>query len=127
MLFWIYMLAMDLLVPLTMIGFGRFFMKQAPSEINSVFGYRTSMSMKNQDTWEFAHRYCGKIWLRWGMILLPCTVITLLFVLGKDINTISIIGGGICGVQILPLIGSIFATERALKRTFDQDGFRKRT
>ena len=24
-------------------------------------GYRTSMSMKNKDTWEFAHKYCGKV------------------------------------------------------------------
>ena len=36
-------------------------MKKAPKEINSVFGYRTSMSMKNKDTWEFAHKYCGKV------------------------------------------------------------------
>ena len=49
--FWIFMLIMDLLLPFTMIGFGRYFMKKAPKEINSVFGYRTSMSMKNKDTW----------------------------------------------------------------------------
>ena len=48
--FWIFMLIMDLLLPFTMIGFGRYFMKKAPKEINSVFGYRTSMSMKNKDT-----------------------------------------------------------------------------
>ena len=57
--FWIFMLIMDLLLPFTMIGFGRYFMKKAPKEINSVFGYRTSMSMKNKDTWKFAHKYCG--------------------------------------------------------------------
>ena len=44
--FWIFMLIMDLLLPFTMIGFGRYFMKKAPKEINSVFGYRTSMSIK---------------------------------------------------------------------------------
>ena len=60
--FWIFMLIMDLLLPFTMIGFGRYFMKKAPKEINSVFGYRTSMSMKNKDTWEFAHKYCGNTW-----------------------------------------------------------------
>ena len=37
--FWIFMLIMDLLLPFTMIGFGRYFMKKAPKEINSVFGY----------------------------------------------------------------------------------------
>ena len=48
--FWIFMLIMDLLIPVTMIGFGSYFMKNAPKEINAVFGYRTSMSMKNKDT-----------------------------------------------------------------------------
>ena len=37
--FWIYMLIMDLLLPFTMIGFGRYFMKKAPKEINAMFGY----------------------------------------------------------------------------------------
>ena len=50
--FWIFMLIMDLLLPFTMIGFGRYFMKKAPKEINSVFGYRTSMSMKNIAAWQ---------------------------------------------------------------------------
>ena len=59
--FWIFMLIMVLLIPLMMIGFGRLFLKKAPGTINAAFGYRTSMSMKNKDTWEFAHRYCGRL------------------------------------------------------------------
>ena len=65
--FWIFMLIMDLLIPFTMIGFGKMFLKKAPDQINYVFGYRTSMSMKNQDTWVFAHHYCGKIWYICGL------------------------------------------------------------
>ena len=82
--FWIFMLIMDLLLPFTMIGFGRYFMKKAPKEINSVFGYRTSMSMKNKDTWKFAHKYCGKVWYVCGMVMLPITVIFMLLVIGKN-------------------------------------------
>lgn len=81
--FWIFMLIMDLLLPFTMIGFGRYFMKKAPKEINLVFGYRTSMSMKNKDTWEFAHKHCGKVWYFCGMVMLPITVIFMLLVIGK--------------------------------------------
>ena len=65
--FWVFMLIMDLLLPFTMIGFGKYFMTKGPKEINSAFGYRTSMSMKNHDTWEFAHKYCGKLWYIAGM------------------------------------------------------------
>ena len=56
MVFWIYMLVMALLVPSAMIGFGWLFMRRTPKTIQSLFGYRTAMSMKNKDTWEFAHQ-----------------------------------------------------------------------
>ena len=123
--FWIFMLIMDLLIPVTMIGFGSYFMKKAPKEINSVFGYRTSMSMKNKDTWEFAHKYCGKVWYASGIAMLSITVIFMFLVIGKNEECVGRIGGIICGVQLIPLIGSIFPTEVALKKNFDKNGKRR--
>ncbi len=120
--FWIFMLVTDLLIPLTMIGFGRFFMKNAPKEINAVFGYRTSMSMKNADTWEFAHKYFGRLWYIAGLVLLPVTILPMLFVIGESTDSIGNVGGVICVIQMLPLIGSIFLTEAALRRRFDRKG-----
>ena len=99
--------------------------KKAPKEINSVFGYRTSMSMKNKDTWEFAHKYCGKVWYVCGMVMLPITVIFMLLVIGKNEDCVGSIGGIICGVQLIPLIGSILPTEIALKKNFDKNGTRR--
>lgn len=64
--YWFFMLAMNLLLPAIMIISGGYFMKKAPKEINYIFGYRTNMSMKNKDTWEFAHKYMGKLWFRLG-------------------------------------------------------------
>ncbi len=61
----------------------RTFSRSAPKEINSAFGYRTSMSMKNADTWQFAHHYFGKIWRTLGWILIIPSVIPMLFVIGK--------------------------------------------
>lgn len=123
--FWFFMLIMDLLIPFTMIGFGGYFMKKAPKEINAVFGYRTPMSMKNKDTWEFAHKYCGKIWYVCGLIMLPITIIFLLLTIGKNEDYVERVGGIICGVQLIPLIGSIFPTEIALKKNFDKNGKRR--
>jgi len=122
--FWIFMVVMDLLIPLTMIGFGRYFLKSAPKEVNAIFGYRTTMSMKNRDTWEFAHRYCGKIWYYTGIIMLPLTVLSMLFVFGKNTDTIGWLGAVICFIQMIPLIGTIFPTEKALKKNFDRNGNR---
>lgn len=124
--FWIFMLIMDLFTPLVMLGFGKMFLNQSPKEINFVFGYRTSLSMKNKDTWQFAHSYCGKLWLRIGLILLPVSIIPLLFVIHADTNTVAVVGGIVCAVQVVVLLGSIIPVEKALKRTFDQDGNRKK-
>ena len=123
--FWIFMLIVDLLIPFTMIWFGRYFLKKAPKEINMVFGYRTAMSMKNEETWEFAHKYCGKIWYVWGLIMLPVTVLFLLLTIGKSENCVGTVGGITCMVQLISLIGSIFPTEIALKRNFDINGKRR--
>lgn len=123
--FWIFMLTMDLLIPFTMIGFGRYFMKKAPDEINVVFGYRTTMSMKNKDTWEFAHKYCGKVWYVCGVVMFPITVILMLGVLGKSKDCVGTVGGIICGVQLITLIGSILPTENALKKNFNNNGERR--
>ena len=123
--FWIFMLLTDLLIPLTMIVFGKLFMTKAPKNINFVFGYRTTMSMKNKDTWEFAHKYCGKLWFKCGLVVLPLSIVTLLFTFNKGTNLIGTVGGIICIVQLIPLIGSIFPTEAALKKTFDKNGIRR--
>ena len=50
------MVMMDLMIPLIMIVFGKVFLKNPPKEINLIYGYRTGRSMKNKDTWNFAHR-----------------------------------------------------------------------
>lgn len=90
-----------------------------------VFGYRTNMSMKNRDTWEFAHKYCGKIWYVCGWILLPLSIIPMLFVIGQNEDTVGNLGGILCVIQLIPLIGSIIPTEIALRKTFDKNGCKR--
>ena len=123
--FWIFMLIMDLLFPVIMIAMGRYFMKTAPKEINYIFGYRTNMSMKNKDTWEFAHKYIGKLWFRLGLLLIPITVIPMLFVIGNSENVVATVGLIVSFVNTVTLIIPIFFTEKALNKAFDKDGNRK--
>jgi len=52
-----------LLLPVTMIYFGLRWLKNPSKSINPVWGYKTTWSMKTQDTWDYAHRYAGRIWL----------------------------------------------------------------
>lgn len=122
--FWIFMLVVNLILPITMIFLGRYYSRKAPKNINWVYGYRTPMSTKNKDTWEFAHKYFGKLWYKFGIILLPITVIAMLFVIGRSENIIGIVGEIICGVQAVVMVLVIHPTERALRRNFDKQGNR---
>lgn len=120
--FWIFMLIMELIIPFTMILMGKHFIQKPPKEINAIFGYRTSMSMKNKNTWNFAHNYCGKLWIRIGIALLPVTVIPMLFVIKRSYNIIGTIGIILSLIQILALIFPIVPTEKALRKQFDEYG-----
>ena len=123
--YWIFMLAMGLLFPAIMILFGAVFTKTAPKKINYIFGYRTDMSMKNRDTWEFAHKHIGKLWFRLGLLLIPITVIPMLFVIGNSENVVATVGLIVGFINTIVLIVPIFFTEKALNKAFDKDGNRK--
>lgn len=124
--FWVFMLTMDLLTPLLMLGIGSYFLKSPPQKINKAFGYRTALSMKNQETWQFAHRYCGRLWRTMGLILLAVSIVAMLFVLKKPVETVGVYGSVVCAVQLFILTGSIFPTEIALRKNFDEYGKRRK-
>ena len=122
--FWFFMLAMNLIIPLSMIILGKYFSKHAPGQINMLFGYRTTRSTKNQDTWQFAHHVFGKLWYKSGWILLGLTLFWMLSMIGMDTDTVGKLGGLLCLAQLPAMLGAIFPTEQALKKTFDKDGNR---
>ena len=62
-----------------------------------------------------------------GPRMLPATVISMLFVLGLETACINIIGGIVCGVQLIPPLLSIIPTELALGRNFDKEGRRSKS
>lgn len=113
-----------IIIPLVMMICGAIFMKNAPKEINQFYGYRTEMSMKSRDTWEFAHRFYGRLSFVFGLILLPLTVAAIVLLSKRSSVTTAVLA--VAGVQILLLLGLILATEVALRVKFDKDGARKK-
>lgn len=114
-----------LLIPAIMIFFGLLWRKHSPKTIGLSYGYRTTWSMKSQDTWDFAHKFTAKIWLYLGLIL-SILSIALIFVFRKynknvidEINVITII------VQVICLCLPVIPTEIALRKRFDINGLKK--
>ena len=118
-------LACDLLVPLIMIGFGWRFMKKPPKDINGSYGYRTPASMRNQDTWDFAHRTCGRIWLAAELVMLPLSVLAWVRTLPCPVGDAGMLTAGIGILETAVLLLTIVPVEWALKRNFDKNGVRR--
>ena len=122
--FWLYMIICDLLIPAVMLIFGIRFGKNPPKKINSFFGYRTSRSMRNQETWFYAHRYLGKLWKLLAPMLAVLAIVPMALTYGKTNDEMSTVGLIVCFVQLALLLCSLPITEQYLKRTFDEHGRR---
>ena len=122
---WWLMLVSALLIPLLMIVAGFLMEKRPPKKINGFLGYRTIRSMKNMDTWRFAHSYCGKLWWKTGLILLFLALGLQLAIIGQAEEVHTITGLVSMFVSMAALLVSALFTERALKENFTEDGQRK--
>ena len=125
MWFWWFMLICDMIIPVVMIIVGRMMWKHCPEHINGMLGYRTTRSMKNMDTWKFAHDYCGKLWLKIGWVMLIPSALIHIPLYHSDKNTIGFAGLILVTIQCFIMVGSIYPTEKALKKYFNDDGTRR--
>ena len=120
--FWIFMFCCTLLITIIMIIAGNSMRLGKFKTINSIVGYRTRRSMKNQQTWDYAHRECGLLWRRWGSTRLVLTVIAMLLFMGEDTDHIGVVGSVITVLQMIPLFLSIVIVEKKLREKFDENG-----
>lgn len=61
-----------LAVPLVMYFF-------PPKNINAIYGYRTTRSMKNIDNWRFAQKYVAKRWMLLAPVIIVVQVLLIYF------------------------------------------------
>lgn len=123
---WVFMLVCNLIIPAVMAGFGRRFGNNPPKDINGIYGYRTSMSMKNQDTWDFAQRYMGETWQKAGWAMFPLAVVgQALTFWAPTVESMCLWSMAPTALEVVALAATIFPVERALRQTFDENGNRR--
>ncbi len=90
-----------------------------PKRQNWIYGYRTSTSMKNEETWNEANKYAANLMVIISIAtIIIGSLVYILFPLKTGINLL-----GISLVSMLILI--IVLTEIHLKNIFDKEGNRK--
>ena len=85
---------------------------------NVVCGAPDTRSMKNQETWDFANKYIGKLWFKCGMAIIVPSLIPMCLVYGKDTDVVNLVGMVLIVTQTLLIIVTIPITEKALKNKF---------
>ena len=119
---WIMIVITYILIPALMTGAGWMIWKHSPKNINAIYGYRTRMSSLNQNTWRFAQEYAGRLWVRWGIRMMPVSILLLMIFAASGETAASIAGSVLCMVQILIMLSSISVVERTLNKVFDKQG-----
>lgn len=106
-----------LLVATCLISVGVILKRNPPKHINYFYGYRTKNAFKSQKNWDFAQQKGATALIRSGLWL--CVSLPLLLIIPDgDIYTPYVL----IIIAIFILLGclfSIFKTERALKKEFD--------
>lgn len=103
------------IIPVMIIIIGFWMNKYPPKKINWIVGYRTIKSMKDKESWEFANRYCGKLWIKIGIIMLVLSVILHivsyfnLVIFSETLLDIIVL------LQVVPLPLSAFVVEGKIK------------
>ena len=125
MTFWWWMFICSMIVPIITAAAGLLMWLKGPKEVNSIIGYRTPRSMKNKDTWNFAHKHAGRLFFIAGLAsLVPTVAAQIPFYKSPD-NVVGIVSIIVMAAQLVIIAISILPTEIALKKTFNDDGTRR--
>lgn len=108
--------------------FGGYMMKTCPPRnISRWVGFRTALSMKNADTWAFAHAHacCGRVWWKAGWISLALSVLGQLPFAKAGEETLETLALVMVLAQSFMLLGTVVYVQRELKLMFDERGRRR--
>ncbi|MBF45160.1 MAG: hypothetical protein CMD38_02520 [Flavobacteriales bacterium] len=91
-----------------------------PKKINLIYGHRTTLSMKNQDTWKEANKRSIHMMLLVSALTCILQLIGIFFNINQETTILNATGFLVAG-----LIIGVIVIEKQLKAIFDKDGNRK--
>jgi len=107
------LIAVGYLVFMLVVSF--IFLKYPPKKINHLYGYRTKLSMANQEIWKVANDYSAKLMVKITLISIVFPPI-LYFIYPQKNLLITIV------IHTVLLLSTLYFTEKHLDIDFDKDG-----
>lgn len=102
-------------IPILILLAGYLMFKFPPKKINWFIGYRTRKSMKNEEYWNLANHYCGKVWIITGLIMFIITLIMFAIFYLNVISWTENLLSALILIQVAIIILPIFIVENKLK------------
>ena len=108
-----YMMGMPFLVGLIFCVTGLITYFFPPKNINHMYGYRTTSSMKSQNIWDFAQRFSSIKMFQMGLLLIVISGLKLIldFSIGQEL-IVSLIS------LVIVVVFLFFSVEKAIKKKF---------
>lgn len=98
---------------LTLTGYFRTYQ---PDKVNRIFGYRTSFSMKNQETWKEANQFSSRLQFKFALFFTVFTLFSYFLIGGITSFYLSCAFLTVISIAVIPL------TEYHLRKKFDHQG-----
>ncbi|WP_298840472.1 SdpI family protein [Clostridium sp.] len=111
---------MSLIVGICFSIFGFSLMKYPPESINGVMGYKTPLSMKNQDTWDVSQKHSGFIMLIFGGVNAVFGIWALIRPIAINEDSMQLL------LLLISVIAIFLIEEIHLLRIFHMDGSRRK-
>lgn len=110
--------ALVLVMPLMMLAVGARWLIKPPAFKTGTVVYRTALTEKSPAVWSFAHEYCGKLWSRYGAIMVVIASVLMYFLKNSYQKFILWILVG----EMLMMCITIFMMDIFIKNLFDENG-----
>jgi hypothetical protein len=92
--------------------------RKPPKDISGLWGYRTKRSMRNQESWDFAHSMCSKRFPPWCLMVFAASEAALFIGYAVSRDTAWLVGEIMVFAQIAALLLMLLPIEKALKDKF---------
>lgn len=110
----------NFILPLGIILYGYLYKNVASKRKSNFFGYKTERTHLSKDTWEYANKRVGKMWIKLGLIF-TLVVLIMRFIFPSHMEKPSFI---VIGMALIVSLIPFPIVEKELKEKFDDEGER---
>lgn len=114
---WTFVCISCLICPLMMLIYGIRFAQFQPKK-EGICGLRIKDALRNDETWHFAHQYCGRLWQMMGMFMASAVIICMIILFKCSELVVAVSGVVILFIQLIVFICSFCLISKAIVKNF---------